>query len=229
MAQKKSVLLVDADQREGRELFTALVRSGHSVTDTHRADYALELLDDRSFEAAILDVLSAGTGTHDLIRRLTEDWSNPLIMGMADFSVLLDTSPTVPRGAHFFMGKPIDIHVLVQRVSLDGPAAYGARGADILDYLRCIAHTGKNATVEVIDLHGNLCTFFLAEGSLIHAVCGAVEGEEALFESLAFEEGAFSHVPWSPPERTTIQQSTESVLSRAHGMLDARQCRVESL
>jgi len=229
MAQKKSVLLVDADRQEGRELFAALVRSGHTVTDTHRADYALELLEDRSFEAAILDVLSAGTDTNDLIRRLAEDWSNPLIMGLADFAALLDRNATIPRGPHAFMGKPIDVQALVQRVSLRAPAAYGAIGADILAYLRCIAATGKNATLEVRDLHGNLCTFFLAEGSLIHAVCGAVEGEEALLESLAFEGGSFSHVPWSPPERATIQQPTESVLSRGYDMLDARQNDAESL
>lgn len=223
MTQTKSILLVDADRHESRELFTALVRAGHSVADTHRVDYALELLGDRSFEVVIVDVLSAREGIDDLMRILAEDWSNPLIVGVADFAALIDEKLTLPRGPHAFMPKPLDVQRLVEVVSADEPGRSTAKGVDIIDYLRGVMDTGKDVSMEVRDAQGNLCKLFVSSGSLVHAVSGTSEGEAALLASLAFEGGTFSPLPWSPPERESIQQPAESLLSRAAKMLAAGQ------
>ncbi len=213
MAQKKSILLVDANQGESRALFAALVRAGHSVTDTHRADYALDLLADRSFEVAIVDLLSSGAGNDDLIQKLAEDWSNPLVIGIADFAALVAQGPTtVRRGAHHFMAKPVDIQRLVQRVSDEETGLSASKGADILDYLRCMIETGKKAVLEISDVQGHTCKLVVADGKLIHAVCGQTEGEQALYQALAFEGGTFVHLPWSEPAHVTIHQLTESLL-----------------
>lgn len=229
MPRTKSILLVDADQQEGRALFSALVRAGNSVADTHRADYALDLLEDRSFEAAIVDVLSPRTEIDLLIRKLSEDWSNPLIVGLADFAAMVDQKPTLPRGPHTFMSKPVDVQKLIQAVSAEDPESFGPPGTDILDYLRCIADSGRDVSLELRDVHGKTCRLFVARGSLIHAVCGEHEGEAALFESLAFEGGYFSHLSWSDPERESVHQPLSMVLSHADEMLKARRTGVTGM
>ncbi len=214
MAQKKSILLVDGNQNESRALFSALVRAGHSVADTHRADYAMDLLADRSFEVAVVDLLSSGTGNDDLVKKLSEDWSNPLIIGIADFARLVGQGAAVRRGAHHFLGKPVDIPRLLQRVSDEDTEPSTAKGADILDYLRCVMETSEKAALKISDLQGHTCELVVADGKLIHAVCGETEGEQALCQALGFEGGTFVHVPWNAPARETIDQFTESSLRR---------------
>jgi len=212
MARKKSILLVDANQDESRALFAALVRAGHSVTDTHRVDYALELLADRSFEVAVVDLVPSGAGNDDLLHTLAEDWSHPLIIGIADFAGLVAQGAVVRRGPHHFMGKPVDVQRLVQRISDEKTGPSESKGADILDYLRCLIDTGTRAVLEISAVQGHTCTLVVAGGTLIHAECGDTQGEQALYEALGLEGGSFVHVPWKEPAHVTIHQCTESLL-----------------
>jgi ActR/RegA family two-component response regulator len=215
MVHTKSILLVDPDQHESRALFASLVRAGHSVTDTRRADFALEILADRSFEVAIVDLGSGEAASDDLIQKLTKDWNNPLIIGIADFSALIAGGAAVRRGPCYFMGKPLDLPRLVELVAADGPGSGRAMASDVVDYLRCIIATGKNAALGISDRQGQTCTLLVADGSLIHAVSGETEGANAFYKALAFEGGAFFHLPWTEPDRITIHHSTETLLSEA--------------
>lgn len=214
MTQKKSVLLVDPNSHESRAVFAALVRAGHSVTDTHRADYALDLLADRSFEVAIVDLVATAAGHDDLVQKLAGDWSNPLIIGIADFASLVAQKATVRRGMHHFMSKPVDIPRLVKIVSQEEAVQNPSKGADILGYVRCLMETGQNAVLEISDLHGHTCKIVVADSTVIHAEYGETEGEQAFRQALGFEGGVFAHMPWSEPPRITIHQFSERLFCK---------------
>ncbi len=56
---------------------------------------------------------------------------------------------------------------------------------------------------------------FLSDGLVVHAECGILQGEQALYRCLRFKEGTFKHLPWEEPEQVTINKPGEFLLMEA--------------
>jgi hypothetical protein len=64
---------------------------------------------------------------------------------------------------------------------------------------------------------------FICEGSLVHADCGALQGEVALYGLLALRGGEFNLLPYAEPPRRTIKGHWESLLMEAARLKDEGQ------
>jgi hypothetical protein len=73
----------------------------------------------------------------------------------------------------------------------------------------------KQMVLEVIPRSGVRGLLFMDKGRICHAVCGDLEGEEAVYRCLSFRGGSFSNLPWREPERITIDSPTEFLLIQA--------------
>lgn len=215
MARKKSILVVDKDRQSAQRLFAGLVRAGFTVTDTNCADDASAILKTRSFDAAVVDVLTCRAGEQDLIGELLNDWSQPVIIAIADFKSMAIRKAVVNRGAHHFLNKPVRITDLVKLVSPEPTFSGRVEGVDLLEYLQFMLLTGKKTIVQISGDRGQVCLLFLADGRVVHAVSGDVEGEEAFYLSLSFERGRFQNIPWSEPPYVSISKSGEYLLLEA--------------
>ena len=88
-------------------------------------------------------------------------------------------------------------------------------GIDIIDYLQFIMLTGKQVILEVTSEGSERGVVFLNGGRVLHAICGDVEGEEALYRCLAYKGGNFAHLPWHDPANVTIDKPGEFLLMEA--------------
>ncbi|MFC1834956.1 response regulator [Thermodesulfobacteriota bacterium] len=212
---KKSILVVDKDPINTRNLFRSLVKAGYSVTDTPTAKFAWEILQHRSFDVAILDVLTSRQGELDLIGKLREDWSDPLVIVMADFESHTIQESVIRRGADHIIGKPVDIAKLISLISPPPVFSGKVAGVDILEYLQFMLLTGKKTILEVRSQGGYACKLFLNDGNVVHADDGKLEGEDAFYKCLSAEGGTFSNLAWSDPGKTTIAKPGEMLLFEA--------------
>jgi len=219
---KKTILIVDSDPAVTWDLCEALTRAGHTVTDTAKAEHALEILDDRSFRVAILDVLSSRVGDIDLIDRLRKSWTNPLIIAMSDFEVPAVKKSIISRGADHFVCKPLDMEQLLALISPAQAFSGRVQGVDILEYIQFMLLTGNKTVVEVRSQEGRCCRIFMHSGNVLHAVIGDITGDEAFHQCIQFEGGTFSHLPWTEPEQRTIMKPGELLLIEAARLKDER-------
>ena len=61
---------------------------------------------------------------------------------------------------------------------------------------------------------------FIAEGAMVHAESGALQGEVALYGLLALRGGEFNLLPFAEPPRRTIEGQWESLLLEAARLSD---------
>jgi hypothetical protein len=115
--------------------------------------------------------------------------------------------------------KPIKVPRLLQivtkeiKVSLRDTAFFGTvDGIDFLEYMQLVMLSGKSVVVEVLQKNGVRGLIFVDKGRVLHATCGDLEGEEALYCCLSFSGGSFSNLPWREPEYATIDKPGEFVL-----------------
>ena len=215
MARKKSILIVDRDRQSAQRLFAGLVRAGFTVTDTNSADDAHAILKERSFDAAVVDVLTCRAGEHDLIGELLADWSHPVIIAVADFKAMAIPKAVTNRGAHHFLNKPVEIADLVELLSPEPAFSGRVDGVDLLEYIQFMLLTGRKTVVQISGDRGQMAQLFLVNGSVIHAVSGDVEGEEAFYISMSFERGKFQNLSWREPSHASISKSAEHLLLEA--------------
>lgn len=204
MADKKSILVVDEDPRQSRPIFTALVRAGHSVTDAQKTDFALDLLRDRSFEVAVIDITRPDSETDRLIQSLKDDWTKPLIIAVADFPYFVKANSRISRGPRHFLSKPVGLDSLVDKVEAWDAQSPPPRGADLSELLCRLSESGKSAVLEVHGGSDLSVRLFLHDNRLVHASSTSNEGDLALQEALTLDDGSFSIGPWIEPIRITM-------------------------
>jgi CheY-like chemotaxis protein len=212
-----SILLVDPDQDDAKSLAKALKEGGHSVLVAKDAMHALSILEHRGFDALIVDLAVAHVQDLDLI-----SWANcicpkPRVVAIAAASVNVE-QPILDRGASLLLHKPVDTEKLLKflaqaqtRSSFSG----NVEGVDIIEYVQFVLLGGGRTILQITSSVGTAGRLFISAGRVVHAVCGVLQGEQALYRCLGFREGTFSHLPWSEPEELTIKKAGEFILMEA--------------
>jgi hypothetical protein len=93
-------------------------------------------------------------------------------------------------------------------------------GLDLLDYMQTMMLSGKSTIMGITSGEGEVCKVFLRDGRIVHAVCGDVEGEQALYQSVKFQGGRLSNSPWTEPDKVTIDKPGDYLLMQCARMKD---------
>lgn len=218
---KKSILVVDEDPNHAWALCEGLTRAGHTVTDVPKPQHALTIMADRRFEVAIVDVFSLKVGDIDLVHHLSKLWPPPLIVVMADFAALAVKKAVIRRGANHFVGKPVDVDHLLAVISPPTAFCGTVHGVDILEYIQFMLLSGQRTVLEVHSEREGLCRLFFDKGDVVHAVSQDRMGEEAFYQCTGFKGGRFVNLPWSEPQRRSIERPGELMLVEAARRRDA--------
>jgi len=214
--QKKicSILLVDSDQSNAALLSKCLKECGHSVLTARDGAHALSILEYRGFEVLIVDAATSRIDGYDLMQ--LGACPRVIAMGSAE-SPELERS-VIERGASIFLEKPVDFEELRNFLS-QGPGRSSfsgmVEGVDIVEYVQFIMLGGRSTILEVTSSLGTKALLYISDGQVLHAVCGILKGEPALYRCLRFMEGTFSHLPWREPEEITIDKPGEFILMEA--------------
>ena len=212
---KSSVLMVDADTTYVEQLAGVLRKFGHKILTTPDSAHAVSILEFRAFDVLMLDVETSLQKGIDLISYASCICPRPRVVVMGSTIPDETERSILNRGANIVFRKPIDVDVL--QTFLAGTRSRSSfsglvEEVDIVEYIQFILLGGKQTVLEVTSSLGTKCMLYLAKGQILHAVCGVLQGEKALYRCLCFKEGKFHHKPWEEPRQVTINQHAEFLL-----------------
>lgn len=213
-----SVLVVDADEAEGRSLAQALKKRGLPAFTARDSYHAMSILEFRAFEVLIIDTATSEVDGIDLIGWASCACPRPRIIAMAAASSPAEQRSVCERGAGLLLPKPVNIESLMQvLVSSHGRSSFSGyvEGVDVVDYVQFMILTGKKTILEITSNVGTQGRIFMAGSRVLHAECGILKGEQALYRCLCFKEGSFKHLPWREPEQVTVNKPGEFLLMEA--------------
>lgn len=226
MEKKQSILLVDDDIGVVWSIGRFLTRSGFSVTTCPDGEEALRELKTRRFDIVITDVRMPrlhGIGVLDWVRAHQPDTRVVIITGYGSSSM---RELALAKGAVLYLEKPFELPVLLEllkRSESDSKFWGTINDIDILEYIQLLLISGKNCVVEVRSQGCDPGYLYLKNGSIVHAECGDLRGETALFRCFGFPSGSFQSLPWREPEAMTITRPGEFLLFEAARMRDEGQ------
>lgn len=212
-----SILIVDADHSEAKSLAGILKQNGHSVLVARDAGHAVSILEFRGFDVLIVDLAASHAQDLDLIGWACCICPKPRIVATG-YPSFKDEQSVSDRGADLFLCKPVDTNKLTRflvqsrsRSSFSGKV----NDVDIIEYVQFVLLCGDKTILEVTSTMGTTSRLFISEGHVVHAECGVLQGEQALYRCLGWREGSFSHAAWTEPERVTIRKPGEFILVEA--------------
>jgi len=213
-----SVLLVDDDADVVWGIGRCLARAGFSITTSGNGVEAISVLASRSFDFLLTDIRMPEVNGLELTDWVRRNCPQIKVIVMTAFGSPAVRQLSYRRGAIQYLEKPLDPNLLIdllastkQKRSFCG----NIDEIDILDYVQLLMLTGRKAVVEVVSRSGASGLLFMDSGSVCHATCGELAGEEAFYQCLTFSGGSFTNLPWQEPTQITINKPGEFLLMEA--------------
>jgi two-component system, OmpR family, response regulator len=111
------ILVVDDDVYIQQLVSIHLSREGYQVIRANHAEEAIDLLDEKTVDLAIVDVMMPGMNGFELTKLLTEDYSIPVILLTAK-GQLDDKEQGFLSGSEDYIVKPFEVKELLFRVAV---------------------------------------------------------------------------------------------------------------
>jgi two-component system, cell cycle sensor histidine kinase and response regulator CckA len=239
-SQKRQALAQEASKRGSRILFIdddeAVVKIfengftalGQTVYPALTGAEGLGIIEENEIDAVVCDLAMAGMNGWEVARAISEMYMKRAIV-RPPFIMLTGWAGQLPEDeilAHpevdRIVQKPIKIPALLEVITsaIDRSSKHTTfsgtvEGIDLLEYMQLMILNGKPVVVEVLLKNGMRGLIFLDRGRFLHATCGDLEGETAVYHCLNFAGGSFSNLPWCAPDRMTIDKPGDYILIEA--------------
>ncbi|HUJ29024.1 MAG TPA: DUF4388 domain-containing protein, partial [Myxococcales bacterium] len=220
---KAMLLLADKDPRSLRILELALKKAGFGVATAQGAADALPAM-----LAALPDLAICGADMVEAVRGEAKLAAVPLIARGTTKSA---RNKALDAGAEEYLGKPILLRELVQRVQMlldrrrmqepDGPAALTGSVGDLglLDVFQSLENWRKTALVRC-ENHGQLARVWVREGQIIDAELGPLSGAPAFWRVMTWDKGEFRVEYTAVTREPRIEDGTQAALMEAMRRVD---------
>ncbi|MBI5249737.1 MAG: response regulator [Desulfomonile tiedjei] len=225
-----SLLLVDDDADVVWGIGRCLARAGFSVTTSGNGAEAINLLASRHFDFLLTDIRMPEVNGIELTGWTRKNRPQTRVMVMTAFGSPAIRQLSFRKGAIQYLEKPLDPNLLIEVLRSQGQKELFSGSIDeidLLDYMQLMMLSGKQAIVEVVCSNGDRGLVFIASGSVLHAKCGELKGEDALYRCLSFSGGTFANLPWVEPEEITIHKPGDFLLVEAARKRDETNNEVE--
>jgi CheY-like chemotaxis protein len=239
---KQQLLLVDSDPRGVRVLEVSLKKAGYTVTTAPTVAEALSVVEVSVPDLILTDTRLEGGDGFEFVRKLKEhpDWSQIPIVFLASDKAIEDKVRGLELGVEDYLTKPIFVRELLARVAIllqrksqqrltDARTAGGRtrfagsiEDMAVVDLLQTIEVSRKSGVARVTNGE-KVCTFWFRDGQLVDALLDKLEGEEAIYRALVWNDGEFEveFGPVSSVQRTpTIEVSTQALLMEGMRRVD---------
>lgn len=222
-----SVLLIESDRAGARRIAKALIRSGFSVKVSEDLEAALALVRACDFDAIVLDSASWTDAREDLTRWISDSNAADRVALLGQDAMASGLREASGLGPNVVFTDASDMQALssfirasARRKSQPECFTGKAEEIDLLSYLQFLVLDRMKTVLEVSSFDGAHGEIFIDGGEILHARFGSLQGEDALFQCLAFKAGSFAHKPWHPPEIATIRRPADSLLFEAARIRD---------
>lgn len=223
----RSILVVDRDSESAGELSKVLTETGLLVKTSDDAAHARSILQHRLFDVLIIDVVNARSDDTNLIRWVGKLWPRPRIVATEPHVTTSETVDTFYAMADMFLEKPIQVRKRLSWLSTCSRKTSFAGTVDevdIIEHIQYVMLSRRDTVIEIVSKSGTRGLLFLRRGDVAHSSCGVLRGEEALFRCLCFDGGTFRHLPWTEPEKVTINKAGTFLLIEAARRRDEEFC-----
>lgn len=231
---EKQVLLV-GDERIERALAPALSRVGREALVT--GDLAdAQTMSERRPPAAIVVDHDHFPGQVDKFSRVTKLGGAALLFVLTDSSDPSLVLNLLDVGVDDVFGPPHDFDLVAARINRAIRSRSRDRGAEkpttgqfsatfevfsFLDLIQMLSQGLKSVRIHLTRGKAEEAVIWMQKGRMVHATLGDLQGEEAVYRVIAWEDqGQFTVREESRFPETTIQVSSESVLMEGCRLLD---------
>ncbi len=235
---KQSLLLVDGDTRSLRVLEVSLRKAGFSVTPAVSVGDALDKLEINAPDLIISETkFATELDGFELRRRLrsTPDWADIPFIFLTAETAIENKIKGLELGVDDYLTKPIYIKEIVTRINIllqkrqrqfldlkkDG-TRFAGRVADmpVVDVIQTIEVSRKSG---VIQFHGGTnrqAAIYFRDGKVIDAEAGTLQGEDAVYRLLTWNDGEFEVEFRTVRRREAITTSSQGLLMEGMRRLD---------
>jgi len=210
------------------EVFNRLARGAWDIQTACGADQALNLIQQRQLELAVLDIhmpILDGLQLLAMLRRRHPEIKAVVLTAMSNETL---RAQCLAAGAELFLEKPVTrdgfhfvFNVLNDLLTWRHPAGFSGTLqqvglADIIQ-IECLR---RSSCILQIQTGGPEGEIYIESGAIVHALAGWLSGEEALHHLLSLQDGQFHSYPYRKPAQRTIHGSWELLLMESARVRD---------
>ena len=111
---RPSILVVDDEENFLTLLQWFLSQRGYEVFTASGADQALDLLIDRRFDIALVDLKLGTSDGLTLLESLTHQWPKMIVFMMTAYPTVSSIKQAFDKGASRYLTKPVDLQELAK-------------------------------------------------------------------------------------------------------------------
>ncbi|MBX3190777.1 MAG: DUF4388 domain-containing protein [Labilithrix sp.] len=233
LASRYRVLLVDSDPEESTVLELRMVEQGFDVKTSRTVDSARKLLAEGSaeFDLVVCEVeMPDADGLAFLSEARKESWGRDMPWVVhTQKQGRTEAQRAFELGAMDFVVKPVQADVLVAKLKamLDqwstGKTSKGVSGSlremGLPDIVQVLFHGRKTGKLAVRS-GGKSGEIHFLEGAVANAICGEINGSNAFYAMLKFEDGDFALDPSFTPPNRVIEEPAEALLLEGMRRMD---------
>jgi len=115
--QSRNILVVD-DDKSILNIFTRILqKQGYNVDTAETGQEAMEKLQTRKYDSALIDIKLPDTNGSDLLAKMHLTHPNMIKIAITGFPSLEDATKVIDRGAAAYLVKPIKPEELIRIIS----------------------------------------------------------------------------------------------------------------
>lgn len=230
-ANRKRFLFVDDDPQflAGiRQLFAEMSRGSWEILTAENHAQALSFLSKQRMDLVVLDIGMPVMDGIQFLQLLSRTHPGQPVAMLTGRSSEERRRVSLASGAVLYLEKPLSADgfaaIFAALDSLGAPQTQAGfqgmmRRVGLQDVLQMECLARKSSVLEIFtDRAGG--RIFISDGSIVHAECGTLHGEGALYSLLGLRGGAFNLAPFVEPPQRTIAGQWEFLLMEAARMND---------
>jgi DNA-binding NtrC family response regulator len=115
--QKKNILIIDDDQSILHVFTRILQKQGYNTVTAETGQEAMEKLQERKCDLALVDMKLPDTNGTDLLARLHASRPETVLIAITGFASLEDASRVIDRGGAAYLVKPVKSEDLIRIIA----------------------------------------------------------------------------------------------------------------
>jgi YesN/AraC family two-component response regulator len=216
----KKVLIVDDEETLTWSMSKSLSKDKdkYEVIIANNGKEALALLKNNKIDLVISDIRMPDINGLDLLVKIKKEYPDTKVIIMTAYGSSDVQKEANRRGSLYYVEKPFEISD-IRKIIIDligkkkgfQGKVFGLQLTDIIQ-MNCLSRVTTALTFTKDSEKG---VIYLNEGEIVHAECGEVQGTDAFYKIMSWQEGEFvSNIGIVSPLQT-IHQSWEHLLVEA--------------
>ncbi len=234
----RRILIVDPGESQESSMALRLGNDGYDIEVLTDAKSAVKTIMNSGVDLVISEINLPGTDGLRFCQALRENSATthiPFLFVTAEEGERL-AAESLEAGADDFLKKPVDLELLslkIQRILASKSPKESRKGVSgsltemsLTDIIQNLTAGDKDVEI-ILDSMGEKGRIYIEQGEVTHALAGSIEGEEAFYKLMTWEEGEFQIIPCSDLPPCTIQAAAMSLLMEGARLADEARGEIE--